>query len=420
MRSYELARLDPAKVAPDLLPLLVSRLLLFNETGAVIRLFETVGVVAPIEGHWHDALHHVAMRHQPDLLHRLLALKPDFDPTAAEIDIDVRLALLEATPNPTLDLIEAQALASLQPNATPGALIALGYALLDSRYPALGILVARGIVPIFPTLDGETLHAVLLETRDQLNLDFRDPIDPVVEQQLDQQAERAVEESAALTQARRNIEEKNLEVRRLRQELDRLNLDLKQRSEKPPLPPAPVSPTPPPPATPTEDPAARALRQRIETLKNELNLRHAERNQLRRDLQKVTQELETMRQSASRMPQTPPVEPPGDERAIFLEVEFVGNQPVRVPDYAKRFTACLEDLPKPVARAALILIGRLAAGQPAAFTGLKKLEANPQILRQRVGADYRLLFRLTPEAVHVLALVNRRELDRQIRNLFAT
>jgi hypothetical protein len=428
MRSYELIRLDPAKVAPDLLPILVNRLLLFNETERVVRLFELTGVVAPIAGHWDDALQHAATRHQPDLVRRLLRLRPDFDPTAAEVDLEVRLALLESTANPTLDLIEAEALASLRRTARPDALVTLGYALLDSRYPALGILVARGVLPIATPLDSETLHGVLLETRDRLNLDFRDPIDPVVEQYLDERAEHAAEDSAALVHARRNIEEKNLEVRRLRRELERLNRDLQKRTETPPTPPPipaqappPEPPSAPPPPKPTaaDDPTARDLRQRIEALKADLNVRHTERNQLRRDLQKVTQELEAVRAQASRLAQTPPPEPPDDEGVSFQEVEFDSNQPIRVPEYSKRFSEALLGVPKPVARTTMVLIGRLAAGQPAAFTGLKKLEANPQVLRQRVGADHRLLFRLTPQALQVLALVNRRELDRQIRNLFA-
>jgi len=162
------------------------------------------------------------------------------------------------------------------------------------------------------------------------------------------------------------------------------------------------------------------LRQRIDHLKEELNLRHNERNQLRRDLQKVTQELETVREQAARRAQTPAPEPSEDEGAAFQEVAFDSNQPVRIPEYSKRFNDALLSVPRPVARTTMVLIGRLAAGQPAAFTGLKKLESNPQVLRQRVGADYRLLFRFTPQALQVLALVNRRDLDRQLRNLFAT
>ena len=425
MRSYELARLDPAKVAPELLPILVNSLLRFRENEHVVRLFETTGLLEPIAEHWHDALHDAATQRRPDLVQRLIKLKPDFDPAGEDGSLEVRLALLDATANPALDVLEAEALAALQPSKRTDTLIDIGYALLSSRYPALGILVSRGIVPIVGGFDAETLHEVLLETRDRLNLDFRDPIDPLVGMRASEEAEHAAEDSAELARARANIEEKNREVGRVRQELERVKAELLKRLEPTPAPvstphPLEAAAAPLTPPLPPQDTVTQALRQRVEGLKEELKARHGERNELRRELDKVTQDLAAMREKAAVPAEPAAPEAPDSEGALFREADFESNQPVRVPEYADRFRDALQDVAKPVARAAILLVGRLAAGQPAAFAGVRKLEANHQILRQRVGADYRLLFRLTPDALQVLALVNRRDLDRQIRNLFAT
>jgi cell division septum initiation protein DivIVA len=429
MRSYDLVRLDPAKVNRDLLPILVNRLIAFNETERVVQLFETTGVVPPIDGHWYDAISHAAYQRQTEFLRRLAQLKPVLDPADPHLTFDVRLQLAESASSPYLDLIESEALAALKDQRFDR-LVGLGFALLNSSQSALGILVTRGIVPIVTALDSEALMDALLDARDRLNLGFGDPIEAVVERHVNESWDPRLGESEELAAARRSMDQKQEETRRLREELARLKTDL-QRSETPKSSPAPAAGPSPgaeasspsaataPPAA-LDDPASRALRQRMERLREELKQRHAERNQLRRELQQAVHDLETLREKASpaSRPELPEAASESEDASLFQSVAFETNQPVRLPEYARRFSQVLPQIPKPVARAALLLIGRLAAGQPAAFAGLKQLHANKEILRQRVGADYRLLFRLTSDALEVLALVNRRELDRQVRNLF--
>ncbi len=77
----------------------------------------------------------------------------------------------------------------------------------------------------------------------------------------------------------------------------------------------------------------------------------------------------------------------------------------------------LEGLLRPVARAAVIMIGRLAAGEPAAFVGALRLKATPNVMRQRFGINYRLLFRLWPGRLEVIDLIKRKDLDRRIKTL---
>jgi hypothetical protein len=65
------------------------------------------------------------------------------------------------------------------------------------------------------------------------------------------------------------------------------------------------------------------------------------------------------------------------------------------------------------------MIGRLAGGDPAAFVGVVQLRDCPVVLRQRIGSEHRLLFRLLPDRVQVVDFINRRDLDRKIKALRA-
>jgi hypothetical protein len=65
----------------------------------------------------------------------------------------------------------------------------------------------------------------------------------------------------------------------------------------------------------------------------------------------------------------------------------------------------------------MVLLGRLAAGEPAAFTGIVRLRDCPETLRARLGIDHRLLFRLLPDSVQVVDLINRRDLESRIKQV---
>ena len=59
----------------------------------------------------------------------------------------------------------------------------------------------------------------------------------------------------------------------------------------------------------------------------------------------------------------------------------------------------------------------LAAGEPAAFTGIVRLKDCPDTLRARIGIDHRLLFRMLPDSVQVVDLINRKDLESRIKQL---
>jgi hypothetical protein len=57
-----------------------------------------------------------------------------------------------------------------------------------------------------------------------------------------------------------------------------------------------------------------------------------------------------------------------------------------------------------------------AAGDTSAFAGSRRLQANPAIVRQRIGIRHRLLFSVKGESLEIIDLIERKDLEKAIRN----
>src|ERR1043166_3149849 len=158
------------------------------------------------------------------------------------------------------------------------------------------------------------------------------------------------------------------------------------------------------------------MRQKMERTESELKERHNERNALRREVQKLQADNETLRQTAT---PSPDEEDKADAREedLLLPEETDGIQPVRVIEFPRDFPQTLRRVPPSVARGTMSLLGRLAAGEPSVFMNAVRLKACPDILRRRIGIDFRLLFRLLPDRVQVVDLIPRQDLERRIKTL---
>jgi len=69
-------------------------------------------------------------------------------------------------------------------------------------------------------------------------------------------------------------------------------------------------------------------------------------------------------------------------------------------------------LPDSIVSSAIKLIGRRAAGEEAAFQGTKRLKKRRELLRQKVGSSYRLIFKIHERKLEVIDLINRRDLEK--------
>jgi mRNA-degrading endonuclease RelE of RelBE toxin-antitoxin system len=115
-------------------------------------------------------------------------------------------------------------------------------------------------------------------------------------------------------------------------------------------------------------------------------------------------------------PDGAPAEPDREEEALLGE-EVTSLQPLRVPAFPQRFSKTLAALPRHVARSALKLIGQLAAGEPAAFAGMRRLRVRHEICRVRLAADYRLLFTPHADRLEVLDLIIRKDFEKWLKTL---
>jgi hypothetical protein len=294
-------------------------------------------------------------------------------------------------------------------------LIDLAHGLLSSRFPALGILVARGALPLTSFLDAGILLERLLMARDRLDLSPQDPIETVVDALHFDILDPREAESEALAEVQRSLSTKEAEVEHLKCQVAALQDTLERESNPPAAGPQPLVAD-----TADQKPAADAsppdLRAQLAALKAELKQRHLERNQIRRDLLNAREELEVLRRqridsegAGSRQEQA--------EDALLLPEEEYGTQPVRLPVFQSGFSERLSRLPDGVSRVALRLIGSLAAGEVSAFRGAQRLKINRGVWRQKVGSSYRLLFRLGDESLEVVALVHRQDFERFIKSL---
>jgi hypothetical protein len=149
----------------------------------------------------------------------------------------------------------------------------------------------------------------------------------------------------------------------------------------------------------------------------ELKDRHAERKELRAALDRGRSELESLR-AAHRDAASRSEAPATDENdSLLLPEEVLEEQPPRLPEFHRQFAGDLSRVPAAVARASLRLVGRLAAGEAAAFRGARRLGVDREIWRQRVGLGHRLVFRTSDDALVVLGLVTRQDFPRFVRSL---
>ena len=416
MRSFELARLDPSAVAEDLLPDLIERLTMFDEHEAVVRAFEQVGCTESLEWYWNYAISHISRGMKKELVERLVSARGDS--SSVKLPLSARLLLADERTLELLDNMEAEARTVLE---LPGSIDAvdLAHELLSSRLAAVGILVSRGVIAIANHLDAEVLLETLLEARDRLNLPPGDPIEDLFPDLFVRETGFDADESEKHTKAREELEKQSRKIRNLRRELDRLNRKLadQTRPTRSPSPDAAAQQEQRRPETsPEEARTLEDLRERVALLKSELKQRHAERNQLRRDLVGARKEIEALAQekaaeeSADRAAQAA-------EDELLLAEEPQTTHPVRIPVFPTKFLDRLAGFPLPVKRATLRLVGKLAAGDADAFRGSRRLKISHESLRQRVGIGHRLLFRADEDTLQLLDLVNRQDFERSVKKL---
>jgi len=222
------ARFDPKKIAPALLPAYFERLILFNLFDRVAEAFEQVGYAEGLEKLWEKVVTYATQDGRRDIVRRLVDMRPN--PAAVEKELYLPVALLLADDDPAkmVQLLEAETLKVLTEDMDSLKPFSVG--LLYTRFRALGILAAQGM-PFMSRTEATALFDHLLQARDRLNLPPDDPCEDLIDRLfLDARPDES-KDAAALREAQRKLGDKVKEVGQLKESLDRLQRDLARREK---------------------------------------------------------------------------------------------------------------------------------------------------------------------------------------------
>lgn len=409
MQPHELGRVNAAQVPERLHREFFMRLGAFQLFDQLLKAFHAI----PWESEdarfhaWRVATFFTMQSWQTDAARQLAAAYPESSERLAEFP---GYQLLLAGTEPAAFLARAEEVARIVVESEDDSVLenfALG--LLYSPWKGIAILVARSMLSILPHREAALIFEKILAARDHLDLSPDDRFSDIIDDRFaEQSTHHHGNQADSLRRAQSKLTAKAHEVRQLKENLAHARRELTLREK----PTASAALPETAPTLPSADPQTlRELRAKVRQLKDQLTARHEERAALRRDLRAAEENLGSM-------PAAPaPVADP--EEDLLLPYETDNHQPVRLIEFPHKFQQTLDRFPRSTARAAITMAGRLAAGEPAAYAGVVRLRACHEILRQRIGADYRLLFQLTPSHLRIVDLVNRKNLLARIRQLRA-
>ncbi|MCB9686900.1 MAG: SEC-C domain-containing protein [Alphaproteobacteria bacterium] len=408
LKGHELARLDASRVPEVLRSAWVDLLGQWGEHDAALAAVTSWWPPPEVEDREVEddrvrlVAEHASRAGRRDIVLAAIALR------GTDADLLLEARVVAAEPQDRLALLEAAAVDELDAGA-----LDLGFALLATGCPALGIHVARSeLVLRARDAESDQLYASLVEARDQLLAPPWDPIDEIT-----YQLERGVapEVDRELASARDRMTRGEAALRATQEALEQLRSELASKEEAREAAPAPVVEVEVPANRAVgEDPALRELRERMEHLKRELKDRHRERNALRKELEEAKERV-TELEHTPREAEAEEGDDDEDDDVSGLDVSVAAK--LRVPVFPDDFSERLEKVPEATARAALMRVGELCAGFDVAFREVRPLRGFEGTWRVKVGRSYRLLFRPLDRTLEVIDLLHRQDLEKRLFRL---
>src|SRR5262249_51897941 len=189
---FEILKIDPAKLSPALVDHYMPRLVGYRLYDRLAEAFEKVGYSDNLEHTWKAGVQGATLAGRKDIAQRLIDVRKPHGLTEDEWPPAVSFLLMEDDAERCLAFVEDTIRKALESGHMPP-LVRLAFALLVSKHPALGIALARGVMPFVPPEDVSQLMEYLLRARDRLNLSPDDLISEV----LDMQSIQDIEDSDA-------------------------------------------------------------------------------------------------------------------------------------------------------------------------------------------------------------------------------
>ncbi len=404
-----LDRIDPTKLPQSLVEPYFNRLMEMNTIDRLVDDFEKVGYLEPLHAAWRTAAISTAARQRPDLVERLVTLRRNAGFTDDDLDDIIRFSLLEENPADWLAFLEQRMDEAICYDDDPNELLHLAQATAYSSYPAIGIFVCRSIMPLLEPKQAAEVRDHLLKARDRRGDLPEDPMIDVLDKLLARQSEES-DQSEAEHETLMALEAKRREARELKERIERVQHDLKRAEEQ-------IAQNASKSVAETgDDEELRRIRRKLEGLKGELREVHNERNVYRRKYEEEQEHVLELSKQRHSAPEDSNAQDDA-EADLLLPPDTSGIQPVRLIDFPRNFDQRLHEAPRQVARGTMTVLGRLASGDAAAFSGAVRLKAAPTVTRVRIGIDWRLLFRLLPDRIEVVDLIPRQDLERRIKSL---
>jgi hypothetical protein len=418
MRSYELFALDPTRLSPELVGDLACQLACFCE---IPRTIEVLQAIDPDQLSVND-IDEIAFNFYQ--AREIEALRWFIDWAPGSVNLSFEMEVLLATPAERLQLLQTRARdafdAERSGDRTASTIFCdLGHAALAAD-PALGILIARGVLPVIGWIYQAAMIEEIEDARDLLGLDDKEPgyeiIDATEQVSIDK-ARHANDLERVRVETSSRVNQRDSEIQRLKSQIDTMQETLTQREQATEkakeLPKEKLSA--PIIVTASNDPAeTRELRDHLRRLKDTLKVEHDERNRAMRDLRAAQDQL---RRAARQKPENSSSEittdqPSDNEETAGIGVEWE-PQTLRIPEYSNNFRESLRKHPRQASAAALAAAGRLAGGDPSIWKTVRALKMRPGTLRVRVAGDCRLLFEIGQgDTLRFVDFILRRDLDR--------
>jgi len=414
LKPHDMRGLDARKIKRELLPQFLLRMGGFFLLDELATAFEQLELGDDLRDVWDAGMRFACMKGRADVVQRLARARyGDEEPEPDELGLHVQLLRAQDEPGRFLAALEAVSLRAV--TSTDHSLLQdMALAALYTPYKALGILVARGLLPLVRKRDVVFVFDQILRAHDELNISVDDPYGDIVEKRFTEEVVDTGKDAEALRKVRDDLEKKVAESRQLKEANEAANRRLRllekeqARLEKE----AQARQT-----TAPESEELVALRRKIKGMEVNMRENNADRADQRRKLAAAYTELQTLRKKE----QEPSTQGAAEKDAedLHLGDAVSSNQPVRLIEFPRKFQETLAKLPRQVVRGALALLGRMAGGEPAAFADVKCVYAVPGMVRARIGIDHRLLLllRLRPDCVEVVDLISRQDLERRLKTL---
>ena len=411
MRSYELHALDPKRLIPPLAGEVAIRLARFGEIPRAIEMLQAAGPDSLSINGLDEISFEFYQAKEAEALRWLIEWAP------GAIFLSFEQEVLLASPPEQLRLLQTKAREAIEAELSgdPFASVIycdLGHAALVAD-PALGLLIARGVLPVCGEVNQPILMEDIEDARDLLGLDNNEPgyeiIDATDQSSLDHARHAAdLEKVRAETSSR--VSKRDAEIQQLKSRIDGMQETLTQREnaihkakQEKPTTPAPAA---------QDLSETRDLRDHLRRLKDNLKVEHEERNRAMRDLRAAKDQLRRAAREKNENPQPSPIRQADEEASQSIDIDWEG-QSLRIPEYSAAFRDALRKLPQQASAAAITAAGRLAAGDPSVWKTVRSLKLRPGTLRVRISGDYRLFFEIeAPDTLRLVDFILRRDLDR--------